>query len=169
MISLNQKNKRFCSEQCDLERIQPALLYACSWGCSQRRRKCRFSEAARKEWSLSSVGEKWRFWSKNTNPTSKKSPSTRMIYQGLAKVVAETGRKRLRSMIPFLVQEFAVEMEEDDVDQEGNGLLGGEEVEAMAMLVEEAIVYSCLASLLFTIVWYRIVPNQSINTMWWWM
>lgn len=88
-----------------------------------------------------------------------------MIYQGLAKVVAETGRKRLRSMIPFLVQEFAVEMEEDDVDQEGNGLLGGEEVEAMAMLVEEAIVYSCLASLLFTIVWYRIVPNQSINTM----
>ena len=68
-------------------------------------------------------------------------------------------------MIPFLVQEFAVEMEEDDVDQEGNGLLGGEEVEAMAMLVEEAIVYSCLASLLFTIVWYRIVPNQSINTM----
>ena len=89
----------------------------------------------------------------------------RMIYQGLAKVVAETGRKRLRSMIPFLVQEFAVEMEEDDVDQEGNGLLGGEEVEAMAMLVEEAIVYSCLASLLFTIVWYRIVPNQSINTM----
>ena len=89
----------------------------------------------------------------------------RMIYQGLAKVVAETGRKRLRSMIPFLVQEFAVEMEEDDVDQEGNGLLGGEEVEAMAMLVEEAIVYSCLASLLFTIVWYRIVPNQSTNTM----
>ena len=89
----------------------------------------------------------------------------RMIYQGLARVVAETGRKRLRSMIPFLVQEFAVEMEEDDVDQEGNGLLGGEEVEAMAMLVEEAIVYSCLASLLFTIVWYRIVPNQSINTM----
>lgn len=88
-----------------------------------------------------------------------------MIYQGLARVVAETGRKRLRSMIPFLVQEFAVEMEEDDVDQEGNGLLGGEEVEAMAMLVEEAIVYSCLASLLFTIVWYRIVPNQSINTM----
>ena len=88
-----------------------------------------------------------------------------MIYQGLARVVAETGRKRLRSMIPFLVQEFAVEMEEDDVDQEGNGLLGGEEVEAMAMLVEEAIVYSCLASLLFTIVWYRIVPNQSTNTM----
>ena len=88
-----------------------------------------------------------------------------MIYQGLARVVAETGRKRLRSMVPFLVQEFAVEMEEDDVDQEGNGLLGGEEVEAMAMLVEEAIVYSCLASLLFTIVWYRIVPNQSINTM----
>ena len=88
-----------------------------------------------------------------------------MIYQGLARVVAETGRKRLRSMIPFLVQEFAVEMEEDDVDQEGNGLLGGEEVEAMAMLMEEAIVYSCLASLLFTIVWYRIVPNQSINTM----
>ena len=30
MISLNQKNKRFCSEQCDLERIQPALLYAAS-------------------------------------------------------------------------------------------------------------------------------------------
>ena len=88
-----------------------------------------------------------------------------MIYQGLARVVAETGRKRLRSMIPFLVQEFAVEMEEDDVDQDGNGLLSGEEVEAMAMLVEEAIVYSCLASLLFTIVWYRIVPNQSINTM----
>ena len=30
MISLKQKNKRFCSEQCDLERIQPALLYAAS-------------------------------------------------------------------------------------------------------------------------------------------
>ena len=35
-----------------------ASLCSLSWGCSQ------FSEAARKGWSLSSVGEKWRFEAK---------------------------------------------------------------------------------------------------------
>ena len=97
-----------------------------------------------------------------------------MIYQGLARVVSEAGRRRrLRSIISFLAKELvAAEMgtfEVKDKD-EGDDLLvaeDGEVDEAMAMIVEEALIYSCLASLLLTIVWYRTIPNRSVNLMCW--
>ena len=95
-----------------------------------------------------------------------------MIYQGLARVVTEAGRRRrLRSIISFLAEELTVETgtceEEEALDEVEDGILvevGDGEVEEM---VEEAFIFSCLASLLFTIVWYRIMPNQSFNFMCW--
>ena len=97
-----------------------------------------------------------------------------MIYQGLARVVSEAGRRRrLRSFISFLAKELvAAEMGTFEVkdEDEGDVLLvaeDGEVDEAMAMMVEEALIYSCLASLLLTIVWYRIIPNRSVNLMCW--
>ena len=96
-----------------------------------------------------------------------------MIYEGLARVVTEAGRRRrLRSIISFLAEELAVENgtfeEEEALEEEGDSILaelvGDGEV---AMMVEEAFIFSCLASLLFTIVWYRIMPNQSFNFMCW--
>ena len=88
-----------------------------------------------------------------------------MIYQGLARVVTEAGRRRrLRSIISFLAEELAVE--EDAMDEKEDGILVGEDWDVEAM-VEEAFIFSCLASLLFTIVWYRIMPNQSFNFMCW--
>ena len=98
-----------------------------------------------------------------------------MIYQGLARVVTEVGRRRrLRSIISFLAEELAVETgtceEEEALDEVEDCILvavGDGEVEEMAMMVEEAFIFSCLASLLITIVWYRIMPNQSFNFMCW--
>ena len=102
-----------------------------------------------------------------------------MIYQGLARVVSEAGRRRrLRSFISFLAKElvaaemgtFEVKDEDEDEDEDEDDLLvaeDGEVDQAMAMIVEEAFIYSCLASLLLTIVWYRIIPNRSFNLMCW--
>ena len=95
----------------------------------------------------------------------------RMIYHGLLRVVAEVGRRRrLRRFSEFLADELSATSEQEtDINEEGDGILmvgkDKEVVEAMAMMVEEALVYSCLASILFTIVWYRIMPNRSIHFM----
>ena len=106
-----------------------------------------------------------------------------MIYQGLARVVTEAGRRRrLRSVISFLAEELAAaEMGtlEDEHEVEGDDILvvrdngiivvkeDGEVDEAVAMMVEEALIFSCLASVLLTVVWYRIMINRSINFMCW--
>ena len=95
-----------------------------------------------------------------------------MIYNGLARVVADVERRRrLRSLVPFLVEEFAedFEMKEEEEDaglkQEelAGALLEDEDVKVLTRLVEEAFIYSFLASLLFTILWFRILPHQSVN------
>ena len=90
-----------------------------------------------------------------------------MIYNGLARVVADVGRRRrLRSLVPFLVEKFGgdfemVEEEEDaGLKEELTGvLLENEDVQVLTKMVEEAFIYSCLASLLFTILWFRILPH----------
>ena len=93
----------------------------------------------------------------------------RMIYHGLLRVVAEVGRRRrLRRFSEFLADELSATSEQEtDMNEEGDGILvvgkDKEVVGAMAMMVEEALVYSCLASILLTIVWYRIMPNRSIH------
>ena len=94
-----------------------------------------------------------------------------MIYNGLARVVADVGRRRrLRSLVPFLVEEFAEdygmfeEEENENVDHEERVgvLLEDEDVHVLTKMVEEAFIYSCLASLLFTILWFRILPHCPI-------
>ena len=91
-----------------------------------------------------------------------------MIYNGLARVVADVGRRRrLRSLVPFLVEEFAEdfgtiedELSEDVDHEERVGvLLEDEDVQVLTKMVEEAFIYSCLASLIFTILWFRILPH----------
>ena len=97
-----------------------------------------------------------------------------MIYNGLARVVADVGRRRrLRSLVPFLVEEFAEDygmFEEEENEnvyhEESVGfLIRDEDVQVLARMVEEAFIYSCLASLLFTIIWFRILPQQSTNVL----
>ena len=95
-----------------------------------------------------------------------------MIYEGLARVVTEAGRRRrLRSIIFFLAEELALENrtfeEEDALDEEEDSILVEVVDGEVEMMVEEAFIFSCLASLLITIVWYRIMPNQSFNFMCW--
>ena len=91
-----------------------------------------------------------------------------MIYNGLARVVADVGRRRrLRSLVPFLVEEFAEdygmfeEEENENVyhEERVGVLLEDEDVHVLTKMVEEAFIYSCLASLLFTILWFRILPH----------
>ena len=91
-----------------------------------------------------------------------------MIYNGLARVVADVGRRRrLRSLVPFLVEEFAEdygmfeEEENENVyhEERAGVLLEDEDVHVLTKMVEEAFIYSCLASLLFTILWLRILPH----------
>ena len=91
-----------------------------------------------------------------------------MIYNGLARVVADVGRRRrLRSLVPFFVEEFTEdygmfeEEENENVDHEERVgvLLVDEDVHVLTKMVEEAFIYSCLASLLLTIFWFRILPN----------
>ena len=97
-----------------------------------------------------------------------------MIYNGLARVVADVGRRRrLRSLVPFLVEDFAEnlgtiedELNEDIYHEESAGfLLEDEDVQVLARMVEEALVYSCLASLFFAILWFRDLPLQSVNLL----
>ena len=97
-----------------------------------------------------------------------------MIYNGLARVVADVGRRRrLRSLVPFLVEEFAEdfgmfeEEENENVyhEERVGVLLEDEDVQVLARMVEEALVYSCLASLFFAILWFRNLPLQSVNLL----
>ena len=94
-----------------------------------------------------------------------------MIYNGLARVVADVGRRRrLRSLIPFLFEEFAEdygmfeEEENENVyhEERVGVLLEDEDVHVLTKMDEEAFIYSCLASLLFTILWLRILPHCPI-------
>ena len=76
-------------------------------------------------------------------------------------------------MIPFLVEEFAedygmFEEEENDVyyEERFGVLLEDEDVHVLTKMVEEAFIYSCLASLLFTILWFRILPHRPNLSTW---
>ena len=95
----------------------------------------------------------------------------RMIYQGLVRAVAEVGRRRrLRKFSDFLAEELSAIFEQEaNMDEEGDRILRVEDdkevVEAMAIMVEEALIYSCLASILLTIVLFRIMPNRSFHFM----
>ena len=56
------------------------------------------------------------------------------------------------------------ELNKDIYHEESAGfLLEDEDVQVLARMVEEALVYSCLASLFFTILWFRNLPLQSVN------
>lgn len=89
-----------------------------------------------------------------------------MIYHGLARVVAEVGRRRRwRKFSEFLGDDLSETFElEADMDEEVDGFLmvrdDKEAMEVMAMMVEEAFIYTCLTSILFTLV-YRLWMSSS--------
>ena len=73
-----------------------------------------------------------------------------MIYAALASVVADIRRRRLRSMLPFLAQDFVAHSEifEDKMNgKEFDVQLNQNDMEALTMV---AFAYFCLASLLTT-------------------
>ena len=87
-----------------------------------------------------------------------------MIYAALASVVADKRRRRLRSMLPFLAQEFVAHSEtfEDKENWKGVAVqLNHIDMEALTMVT---FAYSCLASLLIAIVLVRILlAHHSVN------
>ena len=89
-----------------------------------------------------------------------------MIYAALASVVADIKRRRLRSMLPFLAQEFFAHSEtfEDKMNGEGVAVqLNHSDMEALTM-VRVTFAYFYLASLLIAIVLVRILhAHHSVN------
>ena len=87
-----------------------------------------------------------------------------MIHTALARVVADIRRRRLRSMLPFLAQEFVAHSEtfEDKENVDGVDVqLNHNDMEALTMVT---IAYSCLASILIAIVLVRILlAHHSVN------
>ena len=87
-----------------------------------------------------------------------------MIYAALVSLVADIRRRRLRSMLPFLAQEFIAHSEtfEDKENWEGVAVqLNQNDMDALTMV---AVAYSCLASLLIAIVLVRILlAHHSVN------
>ena len=87
-----------------------------------------------------------------------------MIYAALASVVADIRRRRLRSMLPFLAQDFVAHSEifEDKMNgKEFDVQLNQNDMEALTMVT---FAYSCLASLLIAIVLVRILlAHHSVN------
>ena len=80
-----------------------------------------------------------------------------MIYAALASVVADIRRRRLRSMLPFIANEFVAHSEifEDKMKGEEVAVqLNHNDMEALTMVT---FAYSCLASLLIAIVLVRIL------------
>ena len=87
-----------------------------------------------------------------------------MIYAALASVVADIRRRRLRSMLPFLAQEFVAHSETIEDEENWGGVdvqLNHNDMEALTMVT---FAYSCLASLLIAIVLVRILlAHHSVN------
>ena len=87
-----------------------------------------------------------------------------MIYAALASVVADKRRRRLRSMLPFLAQDFVAHSEifEDKMNgKEFDVQLNQNDMEALTMVT---FAYSCLASILIAIVLVRILlAHHSVN------
>ena len=85
-----------------------------------------------------------------------------MIYAALSSVVADIRRRRWRSMLPFLAQEFVAHSEtfEDKENWEGVAV----QLNDMEALTMVTFAYSCLASLLIAIVLVRILlAHHSVN------
>ena len=87
-----------------------------------------------------------------------------MIYAALASVVADIRRRRLRSMLPFLAQEFVAHSETIEDEENGEEVdvqLNHNDMEALTMVT---FAYSCLASILIAIVLVRILlAHHSVN------